>query len=147
MPSAHSKTKFNVIIVDDDQLVRDFAVHAVEYGTNQKVVTFDSGFKAWQFIQEAPKEAGIIIADANIPDMNGLELLTRVKQIHPEVIFVITTSNPNLEPRASQSGADAFLSKPYDIKDLFAVLQQFFSPNTPTKQNSVANFPNTEGSR
>jgi len=121
----------HVIIIDDDQLVRNFAVHTIEYGTNRKVVTFDSGFNAWQFIQSKPAEADIIIADANIPDMDGMELLSQVKSKHPDKKFVITTSNPDIEKAAYQLGADAFLLKPYDIDDLFILIQQFFSNDPP----------------
>jgi CheY-like chemotaxis protein len=120
-----------VIIIDDDQLVRNFAVHTIEYGTNRKVNTFDSGFSAWQFIQSQPEQVDIIIADANIPDMDGLELLRQVKSKHPDKKFVITTSSPDKENTAYQLGADAFLLKPYDIDDLFTLIECLFS-NTDT---------------
>ena len=79
MASVASTTDIRILIVDDDQLVRDFAVHTIEYGTDRLVTTLDSGFKAWEFIQSQPENVDIIIADANIPDMDGLELLYWVK--------------------------------------------------------------------
>ncbi len=142
MPSPQNHDHFNIIVVDDDQLVRDFAVHTIEYGTNRKVVTFDSGFKAWQYIENTPLEVDIIIADANIPDMDGMELLRRVKQGHPDKKFIITTSNPAFETEAGRLGADAFLSKPYDISDLFTVVNQFISSVAESRKTKVALFPN-----
>ena len=119
------------MIIDDDQLVRNFAVHTIEYGTNRKVTTFDNGFQAWQSIQDKPEDVDVIIADANIPDMDGLELLSQVKSRHPDKKFVITTSNPKMEMTANQLGADAFLLKPYDIDDLFTLIECLFSnPNS-----------------
>ena len=115
----------HILIIDDDQLVRDFAVHTIEYGTNRKVTTFDSGFHAWQYIQSQPQKAEIIIADANIPDMDGLELLGQVKKAYPETIFILTASNPMVEKTARRLGADAFLSKPFSESDLFAIVKQF----------------------
>ncbi len=126
MNSSVSTIEAKIIVVDDDQLVRDFAVHTIEYGINRQVVTFDTGFNAWQFLQNRPEDADIIIADANIPDMDGMELLKKVKEIHPEKKFVLTTSNPDFEDTANQMGADAFLTKPYDVSDLFTIVQQFF---------------------
>ncbi len=73
LPGSVAQTQ--IIVVDDDQLVRDFAVHTIEYGINRQVATFDTGFNAWQFLLNRPDEADIIIADANIPDMDGVELL------------------------------------------------------------------------
>jgi CheY-like chemotaxis protein len=141
VPAAQTLDGFHIIFVDDDQLVRDFAVHTIEYGTNRKVATFDSGFEAWQFIQRTPQAGDLIIVDANIPDMDGLELLRRVKQEHPEKKLVLTTSNPSLEVEAGQLGADALLSKPYDTKDLFAVVQRFYAEAVQSQQNKVALFP------
>ena len=126
MDSSDPAIAYQIIIVDDDQLVRDFAVHTIEYGINRKVTTFDTGFSAWQFLKNRPKEADIIIADANIPDMDGMELLKKVKEAFSIKKFVLTTSNPDLESSALRMGADAYLSKPYDVSDLFAVVRQFF---------------------
>ncbi len=126
MDSPDSVAQTQIIVVDDDQLVRDFAVHTIEYGINRQVATFETGFNAWQFLLNRPDEADIIIADANIPDMDGVELLKKVKEKFPEKKFVLTTSNPSIEDIAHQIGADAFLTKPYDVSDLFTVVQQFF---------------------
>ena len=141
MAKAHPPIDVRIIIIDDDQLVRDFAVHTIEYGTNRKVVTFDSGFKAWQYIQNQPGDVDIVIADANIPDMDGLELLAEVKRVFPDKIFIITTSNPAFERSAYQLGADAFLFKPYDVNDLFAIVQKYFSSEAASKKNKVTTFP------
>lgn len=126
MVESKSRPHIQILIVDDDQLVRDFAVHTIEFGINRKVATFDNGLNAWQFLQNHPNGADIIIADANIPDMDGMELLSQVKKMYPEKKFIITTSNPKYENTAYQLGADAFLSKPYDVGDLFTIVQQFF---------------------
>lgn len=125
MASPSSGIGIQIVVVDDDQLVRDFAVHTIEYGINRKVTTFDNGFNAWQFVENQPEDTDIIIADANIPDMDGMELLSKVKEKFPEKKFVITTSNPDFENTAYQMGADAFLTKPYDVNDLFTIVQQF----------------------
>jgi YesN/AraC family two-component response regulator len=135
--------ELQVLIVDDDQLVRNFAVNTIEYGTNRKVATFASGFQAWQFIQNQPDKVDIVIADANIPDMDGLELLTEVKQAYPEKIFIITTSNPAFEKSAHQLGADALLSKPYDINDLFSIVQKYSDSDTASKKKKVTAFPSS----
>lgn len=143
MTAANTTIELQVLIVDDDYLVRNFAVNTIEYGTNCKVATFGSGFQAWQFIKSQPDKVDIVIADANIPDMDGLELLAEVKQAFPEKIFIITTSNPAFEKRAHQLGANALLSKPYDVDDLFAVVQKYYNRNTASKKNKVTAFPSS----
>lgn len=140
MDPVDSVIEAQIIVVDDDQLVRDFAVHTIEYGINRQVVTFDTGFNAWQFLQNRPEDADIIIADANIPDMDGMELLKKVKKLYPDKKFVLTTSNPDFEDIAHQMGADAFLTKPYDVSDLFTIVQQFFgTPASDPKKQKTKN--------
>ena len=120
----HAKDETQILIVDDDQLVRDFAVDTLQYGLNRGVITFESGFDAWQFISSQPDKVDIIIADANIPDMDGFELLKYVKKSLPDKTFIITAGDAELEETASRNCADAFISKPYDVKDLFAVIKK-----------------------
>lgn len=133
------------LIIDDDRLVRDFTVHTLEFGTNRKVTTFDSGFKAWQHLQRQPQQADIIIADANIPDINGLELLERVKHAFPGTRFIVTSSNPANEQTAYRLGADAFLAKPFDVKDLLTIIQELILTGEPIPERKSIPF-NSKGS-
>lgn len=114
-----------IVIIDDDFFVRDFTVHAIEFGTNRKVTTFESGLNAWQYIRKRSHRIDVIIADANIPEINGLELLGRIKGNYPGKRFIITSSNPAHEKTARQLGADAFVSKPFDVSDIITVLELF----------------------
>ena len=123
MTPRKSKPAAQILIVDDDQLVRDFVVHTLEYGMNQQILAFESGFDAWQFIHKEPGKADIIIADANIADIDGFELLTHVKTMFPEKFFIITAVDGQLEEAARKSNADAFMTKPSDAKDLFALIR------------------------
>jgi CheY-like chemotaxis protein len=129
-----------VLIIDDDHLVRDFAVHTIEFGINREVMTYDSGFSAWEFINSRPDEVDIIIADANIPEMDGLELLERVKKKYPKKIYVLLAGDPATEIRARQLEADAFISKPFDAEVLFTVVQQFGCTHNASAKATVINI-------
>ena len=125
MPEHEIPATNRVIIIDDDHLVRDFAVQTIEYSVNRKVTAFDSGFSAWQFVRNQPDDVDVVIADVNIPEMDGFELLTQFKRKHPKKAFIITTSNPRHEQTACRLGADAFMLKPFDINELFILVKQF----------------------
>jgi DNA-binding NtrC family response regulator len=136
VPQKKSSLSANILIVDDDQLVRNFAVHTIEYGINRKVTTYDNGFQAWQHLQNRPQSVDIIIADANLPEINGFDLLQRVKNNMPEIPFIIVAGDASLEETARQLGADAFIFKPFGAEDLFAVINQFVlaPPTQPAKK-------------
>jgi DNA-binding NtrC family response regulator len=128
-----------ILIIDDDQFVRDFAVNTIEFCTNSKVLTFESGFRAWHHLHSNPTSATIVIADANIPDMNGLELLDQLKKLRPDVTFIITSSNPDHEQTAYHMGANAFVSKPFDVNDLLTVIQELIL--TPLPPSNLTERP------
>ncbi len=115
----------NIMVVDDDSLVRDFAVHAIEYSMDRRIRVCDSGLGAWRFMQKEPHQVDIVIADASLPEMNGFELLEHIKAQMPQKKVVITAGNPALEQRARQLGADAFISKPFRAEDLIGIIEAF----------------------
>jgi len=138
MSMPDSKASGKIIVVDDDQLVRDFSVHTIEYGSNRKVKAFEDGFQAWKYIKGNEDSVDVIFADQNIPEMEGLELLHQVKANYPEKVFIITSSNPSLEQSAYQLGADAFICKPFDVADLFEIVEKFVC--NPSDPISVSDF-------
>lgn len=117
-------------MVDDDLLVRQLTVTALTYCVNRKVLSFCDGCHAWEYIENGG-EFDIVISDVNMPKMNGLDLMVRVKEKFPEKIFIIMSGVPDNEMWASQAGADAFLAKPFEIKDLFNIVQCFVVEHPP----------------
>jgi len=62
----------------------------------------------------------LILSDINMPGMSGLELLSRVKAIRPELPVVMITAygDPENRQRALESGAVDLLAKPIDFNEL-----------------------------
>ncbi len=120
----------DIVIIDDDHLVRKLLVDTFEYGLNKKVDTFEDGFSAWKVLQNGCS-AKLVIADANIPEMDGLELLEKFKALYPGRKFVLTSSDQTNEERARALGADAFVMKPFNVTDLFAVLRNLLPVEKP----------------
>lgn len=112
------------MVVDDDTLVRDLTVTALTYCVNRKVLSFESGRHAWEYIQEGG-DVDIVISDVDMPEMNGFELMSHVREKYPEKIFIITSGISEYEEKSRQKGADAFLAKPFEINDLFSIVQCF----------------------
>jgi DNA-binding NtrC family response regulator len=111
-------------VVDDDPMTRDFTVDVLAYSVNREVKSFGNGVDAWSYIKD-PESADIIVSEVDMPQMDGLELLKRVKSEYPQKICILMSSQPAHETAARQSGADAFLAKPFDINDLFEIVQNF----------------------
>jgi CheY-like chemotaxis protein len=113
-----------IVVVEDDQLVRDLVIDTLEFSVNRKIHVFDDGFSAWQYLQ-ASHPIHILFADIHVPEIDGLELAARIKALYPEITCILTSGDPADEARAAEAGADAFMLKPYGVGDLFAVVQTF----------------------
>jgi CheY-like chemotaxis protein len=111
-----------IAVVEDDQVVRRTAVQLLELSTSQQVLAFEDGASAWTHLSSDPA-ADVVITDMQMPQMNGLELLSRLKKQDPARICIVMSGDPTNEPDARRLGADAFLRKPFKITDLVTVMR------------------------
>lgn len=110
-----------IVVVDDDPASLDLSeriLHAAGY-TNVKACP--SPGEALQVIEH--EEIDLLVADLQMPEIDGLNLLTRLKASVPEDGFVpvlIVTSDDLLQTRrnALALGADDFLTKPIDVVEM-----------------------------
>lgn len=94
------------------------------YCVNRDVVSFENSYSAWLYL-EGTESADIVVSDAEMPEMNGFELVSRIKQKFPGKICILMSGNPANEKKATDIGADAFLAKPFSVNDLFSIVQTF----------------------
>ena len=111
-------------MVDDDKLTRDFVANVLTFSVNREVRSFDSGFSAWNYMK-AGERPDIIVSDVDMPEMDGFDLLSRVKKRGPEKICIMMSGDPTNEISAKKLGADAFLAKPFGLNDLFNIVERY----------------------
>jgi len=111
----------SVLIVDDETVI--LGQLAKELKRNFfKVLTAASGKEALEiFSKEAPD---MILLDVNLPDIDGLEVLGRVKKTRPdcEVIVVTGYGTQDVAVQALRRGAIDYIEKPVNLEDLRAAL-------------------------
>jgi two-component system NtrC family response regulator/two-component system response regulator HydG len=68
----------------------------------------------------------VVLTDLRMPGMDGLELLAKIKQIHPETMVIVMTAYGTVKTavRAMKLGAEDYLSKPIDVEELEVILQR-----------------------
>jgi len=116
----------NVLIVEDSPTMRALLVSALEgLGRPLKVTEVGSGFEA---LRRLPQERfHLIVTDVNMPDINGLELVSFVRRnpAYSQVPLVIVSTEGSERDREKglALGADAYLVKPFEPDDLQRIVE------------------------
>lgn len=110
------------------------------YCVNRDIVQFEDPCAAWKYLEQ-PESADIVITDAEMAEMTGFELISRIKKRYPERICILMSGNPDNEKIAADSGADAYLAKPFSVNDLFHIVQTFVvereNPASPSPDGKI----------
>ena len=123
-----------ILVVDDETDVRELFQQRFRREIRSGEFTFNfafSGEEALKFMREHHSEVLIILSDINMPGMNGLELLGRVKEefeMPPTTMMMITAYGDDDSYRqAMELGANDFLTKPVDFAILKTKLLQLLA--------------------
>ena len=103
-----------VLIVDDEVSVRKVMV-AVLVQLGLPCETAASGEEALHILESHRIDA--VISDLQMPGMSGMELLAKVKQIYPQIVFLVVTGVDDIRVgiQAMRQGADDYLVKPLQV--------------------------------
>src|SRR5512139_1066541 len=102
-----------VYVIDDDDAVRE-SLEFLLKTANIKVQGFDS---AKSFLEMLPQiKSGCIVTDVRMPDVTGIDLLRRVKELGLDIPVIVITGHGDiaLAVEAMKVGAIDFLEKPFD---------------------------------
>jgi CheY-like chemotaxis protein len=112
----------SVLIVDDEEKVVFFLRESLEeLGRDFTIGTAKSAEEALEKIETRPYD--LVISDLRMPGIDGLQLLERVKDRHPETRFVLMTAYGSDEVEARAHSLDVFdyITKPFHVSDLLDV--------------------------
>lgn len=107
-----------LVIEDEAALLQDLCKGLRIKG--YAVDSAENGRKGYQMAMD--EEYDLIILDLNLPEMDGLELLSRLKKEKRQIKVLILTANHQLETKLSgfESGASDYLTKPFHFEELEA---------------------------
>lgn len=116
----------SVLVVDDSPTMRMLIVFSLSRYVGCTVEHAGNGVEALEVI--ARNKPDLMVADINMPEMNGLELIKKVREIHPKAalpIVVITTEGSDEDIRKGfQAGATEYLVKPFQPHKLHAIVDR-----------------------
>ena len=113
-----------LLFIDDEEGVRRSVVRALKKEP-YKIYTEDNGERGIEFIKKNIFDIATVISDYKMPGLNGLETLTSIASINPEITRIILTGYATMEAAimATNDGIDGFLTKPFDNIELRAKIR------------------------
>src|ERR1700722_2369640 len=116
--------KPTVVVVDDESTVVASLKAFLELNAEFEVQTFTDPAESETFFQSHPVD--VAVSDYRMPQMSGLELLERLKEIQPECSRVLLTSRADADSAIdaiNQVSLFQYLEKPWDNEQLLLVVR------------------------
>jgi DNA-binding NtrC family response regulator len=116
----------SILIVDDDAGVRDMLSSILE-DEGYSVEAVDNGKKAIKTCEKLPFD--VVLVDIDLPDIKGIELLPKLKQIQPKMVKIVITGHPSIENavKALNEKSDGFVLKPFNIPKLLETIKKLLA--------------------
>ena len=112
-----------ILIADDDSAIRTVLNQALSRA-GYDVRTTGTAAGLWRWV--AAGEGNLVVTDVVLPDESGFDLLPRIKRLRPNLpVVVMSAQNTILTAiTATERGAFDYLPKPFDLKELTAIIQR-----------------------
>jgi len=106
--------KHTILVVDDEGMFIEY-IQRVMSDENYNVITVDSGQEGLDILEK--QQVSMVISEYEIPLMNGLEFLEKVRIIYPNILTIMVTEHADIElaiRAINEAGVYKFLLKPLD---------------------------------
>src|SRR6187200_2377981 len=111
----------SILVADDDTAIRTDLNQALSRAGYEVRLTGNAA-TLWRWVSQG--EGDLVITDVVMPDENAFDLLPRIKKMRPNLpVIVMSAQNTFMTAiRASERGAYEYLPKPFDLKELIAIV-------------------------
>ncbi len=114
-----SGTGARILVVDDEPAI----VRAVRANLDRRGFRVDTAASAQEALEHAQMRPDLILLDLGLPDGDGLEIIRSVREQSDTPIIVLSARGAEGDKvRALDLGADDYLTKPFGLEELYAVI-------------------------
>ncbi len=118
-----SKTLKKVLIVDDEETLTWSMARSLSKDKDKyEVVVANNGGEALNVLRK--EKIDLVISDIRMPDINGLDLLVKIKKEYPQTKVIIMTAygSSDVQKEANRRGSLYYVEKPFEIADIRKII-------------------------
>ena len=131
--------QINILLVDDEEPIRE-ALLLLLKNADYRISSCGLGQEAIRHLENEPFD--ILITDLFLPDITGIDILKKAKELYPAIEVILITGHASAETavRAMKEGAFDYITKPLNIEELRVIIakaiekQQILSENISLKK-------------
>src|SRR5262245_13240021 len=111
-----------ILVVDDEQLIRWSLAERLRV-EGYDVLDAETGAEA---LEHARQGVDLVLLDYKLPDLDGVTILRRLKELDPDTLVILLTAYASVETAvtAMTLGAYHFVNKPFDLDAITAMVEQ-----------------------
>jgi two-component system response regulator AtoC len=112
-----------ILIVDDEEQMRELLAKVLERDGYQ-VTTASDGGQAMAILEKEPVD--LVVTDVRMPGLDGMEALTGIKELNPEIVVIIMTAFGSIDQavQAVKEGAYDYIDKPFKIDEMLLTIKK-----------------------
>ncbi len=136
----------SILVADDDAAIRTVLNQALSRA-GYEVRSTGTAATLWRWVSQG--EGDLVITDVVMPDENAFDLVPRIRKARPDLpVIIMSAQNTFMTAiRASERGAYEYLPKPFDLKELIAIVGRALAEpkqkraSAPAKPEEMENIP------
>lgn len=112
----------NILLIDDDKyLLKLLTRPLTKFG--HSITEANDGRQGWELFVEDPSRFDVIVTDINMPEMDGVELLKRLREKEYDLPVIVMTGDGDIQSsiKVLRLGAFDFLLKPFQAEELLTI--------------------------
>jgi two-component system phosphate regulon sensor histidine kinase PhoR len=129
-----NEKKSSILIIDDDESTRK-SLMLIFRKKGYEIETVGSGREGLEKTKE--KYFNLVLVDIKLPDMEGIDLIEPLKEIHPDTAVIMVTAFASMETvmQALNLGASAYITKPLNMEEVFVTVRENLEKQTLMAEN------------
>ncbi|KAF0134244.1 MAG: hypothetical protein FD145_756 [Candidatus Saganbacteria bacterium] len=127
--------KENILIIDDEIDMQETLKSILKKKYSPQAVS--SGKQGISEIKK--KEYSLLLLDLKMPEMDGIETLTKIKELDPQMLVIIITASKDIKSavEAMKLGAEDYVSKPFEVEELLAIIKKALDKRSLERENQA----------